>query len=350
VSPLLGKSFRERNPVRVAIVGTVVILLLLTFAFKFNAIQSHFTERGYSADFTETGGLKGGEQVRINGLPVGKVGSVTLRPGHVRVSFKVQKGISLGDTTRATISTATVLGTKVIELSPSGSGHLKGGAEIPLARTTSPYDITDALQQLTTESSQLNTKQLAASFTTLSKAFGTSAPEVAQTLSGVSRLSETIASRDSALQTLLANTKGVTQILADRKRQFVTLFADGNQLLEQLYAQRDAYQSLLQNVTYVVSQLQGLVNDNQATLKPALAQLDSVVDILNSHSSDIVAGINGLKRYATGLGEAVGGGPFFYAFVQNLTATNLLTVDQKTLISGVLGNLGGGTTAVGGAR
>lgn len=346
--PILGKSFRERNPVSVAVVGTVVLLVLLAFAFKFSAIEAHFTERGYAADFAETGGLKGGEQVRINGLPVGKVGSVALKPGYVRVAFKVRKDVPLGDTTRAAISTATVLGTKVIELTPSGPGHLTG--EIPTSRTTSPYDITDALQQLTTETGQLNTQQLAASFTTLSKAFGSSGPEIAQTLSGVSRLSQTIASRDSALAQLLSNTKGVTQILADRKAQFVTLFADGNQLLQALYAQRDAYQSLLQNVTYVVGQLQGLVNDNQTTLKPALAQLQGVVDTLNKHSSDIVAGINGIKRYATGLGEAVGGGPFFYAFVQNLTASNLLTVDQNTLVSGVLGDLGLGSTTLGGTK
>jgi phospholipid/cholesterol/gamma-HCH transport system substrate-binding protein len=346
--PILGKSFRERNPVTVAVVGTVVLLVLLAFAFKFSAIEGHFTERSYSADFTETGGLKGGEQVRINGLPVGKVDSVSLKPGHVKVSFEIRKDIALGTQTRAAISTATVLGTKVIELSPAGTGTLRKNAEIPLANTTSPYDITDALQTLTTETGQLNTQQLAASLTTVSQAFGNSAPEVSQTLSGVSRLSQTIASRDSALQTLLANTKGVTQILAERRDQFVTLFADGNQLLQELYSQRDAYQSLLVNVTYVVNQLQGLANDNQKTLKPALQQLDNVIAILNKHSSDIVAGITGIQRYATGLGEAVGGGPFFYAFVQNLTATNLLTVNQQTLVNGVLGQLGlGGTSLVG---
>jgi len=345
---ILGKSFTERNPITIAVVSIVVVVALLAAGFQFRSIVSHFTENGYSADFTDVAGLGGGEDVQISGVTVGSVGGITLQHGHVKVDFKLKKGVHLGTDTRASISTATVLGKKVLKLTPAGPGRLKAGSEIPISRTSAPYDITDVLSQLSTTTTEVNTTQLAASLTTLSQAFANAPDDVKSALSGVSRLSETIASRDAALRALLSNANGVTQILSDRKAQFVTLFQDGNLLLQELYSQRDAIHTVLISVTRVVNQLDGLVADNKTTLKPALTQLEGALDLLNKHQSDLVAAITGLKRYATGLGEAVGGGPFFYAFIPNLPPTDLAIPNGVSLagvpvigslVDGLLGSL-----------
>ena len=74
------------------------------------------------------------------------------------MDFTVDNGVELGDRTEAAIKTETVLGTKMLEITPRGDGTLAG--PIPLERTTSPYDLPDALGDLTTTISGLDTTQL----------------------------------------------------------------------------------------------------------------------------------------------------------------------------------------------
>ncbi|HZC41708.1 MAG TPA: MCE family protein, partial [Streptosporangiaceae bacterium] len=182
------------------------------------------------------------------------------------------------------------------------------------------------LSTLTTKAGAINTGQLARSFDTISSAFATAPPELRGTLNGVRRLSETIASRDAALSRLLAHAGAVTGVLAARSQQIRTLITDGDKLLATLYQRRAEIHLLLVNVTAVVDQLKGLSTDNQQRLGPALHQLQGVLALLDKNASNITAAIAGLRRYAGSLGEVVGGGPWFYAYVQNIVPTNLVPV------------------------
>ena len=60
----------------------------------------------------------------------------------VRVGFQINTNATIGDETRADIKIKTLLGQKYIALSPAGVGKLRG--DIPLARTTTPLDVTQA--------------------------------------------------------------------------------------------------------------------------------------------------------------------------------------------------------------
>ena len=73
----------------------------------------------------------------------------------------------LGDRTEAAIKTKGLLGTKMLDVTPRGDGSLSG--PIPLERTTSPYQLPDALGDLTNTISGLNTDQLSASLATLGR-------------------------------------------------------------------------------------------------------------------------------------------------------------------------------------
>ena len=76
----------------------------------------------------------------------------------VLVTFKVDKNIRLGDRTEAAIKTKSLLGAKILEVTPRGDGAQS--RTIPIDRTTSPYQLPDALGDLATTISGLNTDQL----------------------------------------------------------------------------------------------------------------------------------------------------------------------------------------------
>jgi phospholipid/cholesterol/gamma-HCH transport system substrate-binding protein len=158
---------------------------------------------------------------------------------------------------------------------------------------------------------------------TISATLQNSPPALRQALSGVQRLSETIASRDNALNQLLGNASTVTGLLAQRSQQIGTLINDGNLLLNTLYERRAEIQEMLINVTAVVDQIKGLAVDNQHQLAPALSQLQTSLNLLNANANNLTQMIAGMKRFATGLGEIVSDGPWFYAYVANIVPTNL---------------------------
>jgi phospholipid/cholesterol/gamma-HCH transport system substrate-binding protein len=313
---------------RVGVVTVTAVAVVLALALNSGSIYRSLTSKKFTAVFTEAGGLRTGDEARVAGVAVGKVDSVELRGATVLVSFTVDQSGPIGTTTRAAIKTATALGNKYVALLPSGPGEMPSGSTIPVDRTSSPYDVQAILDELTRKTGAIDVPQLGRALSTLSDTFQDTPGPLQSALSGVSRISDTIAARDTELNTLLANANGVTKLLADRSGQITTLIDDGQQLLAELYRRRDTIRSLLGNVTFVLDQFHGLVNENQSQIGPALSQLQTTVDLLDRNDKNITATIEGLRTYAGSLGEAVGGGPWFYAFVPNLTATNL---SQQTL-------------------
>lgn len=324
--PILKRNFSEFSPVKIAVAGLLGLLLISVAALKSGPIIQYFTTTTYQAEFGDAGGLAAGDTVEVSGLTMGTVKSVALDGDHVRVAFTVRKGATLARDTSATISSATVLGTKELALTSGGTGVLAPGSVIPASRTSSPYDLTQALSTLTTKASAINAGQVARAFNTIAATLKNTPPDLRAALSGVRGLSETISSRDGQLTQLLSAANNVTGVLAARSQQVRALISDGDQVLSTLYERRSEIRVLLANVTLVTDQLKGLAADNQAQLGPALHQLQGVLNLLNANASNLTMAIDGLQRYAGSLGEAVGSGPWFYAYVANIVPTNLVPV------------------------
>lgn len=325
--PILKRSFRERDPIRVAVAGLVALAATAAVLPGAAAVLDRLGTRTYHAQFTEIGALAPGNDVQIGGATVGEVTDVRIDGEVVDVAFVIEDGVgTLGDATRAAIRTTTVLGTRTLTLQPVGTGVLPDGATIPVDRTDPPYNVAALLGELTERTAQIDQPQLARALDTVADEFaGTSAP-LAEALDGVGRLSETIASRDQALRDLLEHSDDVTGLLARRSGQLVTLLADGNLLLEELGRRRETIQALILSATRTVDQLDGLVDDNEDELGPALDNLREVLDLLNRQDKSLAATIQGLNIYAGSLGEAVGAGPWFYAYIPNLIPSNLAPI------------------------
>jgi len=311
------RSFGERNPIMIAIIGLLVGCLVLAGTFFSADLPVIGGGTTYSADFAEAAGLRSGNEVRVAGVKVGTVRSVDLQGTHVVVRFRV-KHTWLGDRSTAAIKIKTLLGQKYLAVDPQGSRALPPGQPIPLDRTTAPYDVTEAFQNLGSTVGQIDTGQLAKSFDTISVAFQHSPAGVRSMLQGLSALSKTIASRDDQLRTLLANTQRVTRTLSDRDSQFATLIGDGNLLLAELQKRRDAITSLLAGTRELSSQLSGLVADNDRTLAPALAQLDAVTDVLARNQNNLDNALRLAGPYYGLLNNTLGNGRWMDVYLCGL--------------------------------
>jgi phospholipid/cholesterol/gamma-HCH transport system substrate-binding protein len=334
------KMFRERNPLPLGLIVIAWLAASILLVLNVDDVLRLYG-RQYAVVMPEAAGLKAGDPVRVSGLNVGRVDSVELGDEGVDVGFTVtDSGIELGDETTAEVSVNTVLGDKALELVSAGEGPLAEGAVIPLERTTVPYDVTEALTDLQTETSQIDVEHVAEALEQVAVTVDTAAPEIRQALRGVSRISATINGRDEALRQLLHRADEFSAILADRSDDMTDIIGQGNLLFAELVERRDDISSLLSNLSSMSQQLSGFVADNELTLGPALDALDTVIGTLQDNKDNISKTLRGLSVYATVLGEVVSSGEFFTAYLQNALPGNMLApnIDYADLLRrGVLG-------------
>jgi phospholipid/cholesterol/gamma-HCH transport system substrate-binding protein len=309
------RSFSERNQLVVGIVGLALTIGIVLGSLNYDRLP-FFQGKEYSAYFAEAGGLTTGEAVQVSGFKVGEVQAVELRGPLALVKFTVAKNIRLADRTEAAIKTRGLLGTKILEVTSRGEGQQEG--TIPVERTTSPYQLPDALGELAVTISGLNTNQLSDSLRVLSETFADTPPDLRIAIEGVARFSDTLNERDAQLRGLLADANKATTVLAERSDQVVSLIANTNALLSELESQSAALDQISGNISALSNQLSGFIAENRVTLKPALDKLNGVLTILDNRKERLQRSIKLLGQYSMSLGESVASGPFFKTYVANL--------------------------------
>jgi phospholipid/cholesterol/gamma-HCH transport system substrate-binding protein len=311
------KALRERNPIAIALIGLVVIALIVWVAFNAGNLPLIGGGTGYTAYFTEAAGLTPGNEVRVAGVTVGKVTGVSLDGDQVKVTFDV-KNTWVGDESTVAIDIKTILGSKYLALDPLGAASQNPSAPIPASRTTSPYDVTQAFNQLGTVFQQLNTATVAKSLQSISDAFENTPPAVHEALTGLASLSEVVASQDTQIADLLKGTSAISAQLSSEDSEFSKLFSDSNLLLAELQQQESAISALLTGTQQLSTQLTGLVHDDSATLAPMLSKLSQVTEVLTRNQSSLSQALALYGPYANLLGNVVGTGPWFDAYLCGL--------------------------------
>lgn len=298
--------------VRLAVNGIVVLVLLMAVAVNFQRLPFVGSGEKYRAEFSDASGLVAGEEVRIAGIKVGTVTDIKLGRARAVVTFTV-KDVDLGRDTTASIEVKTLLGQHFLNVTPAGSGKLDGGALIPLARTTTPVNIVPAFQQLTTQTQEIDTAKVAEAFDVLSTTLSRTAPEMTQTLRGLSRMSASITVRDDQIRELFARTSIVSGVVADRDADIAALLTDSAKVLAELDRRRETITRVIEGTGALARQLQGLVADNATQLKPALTKLNGVLAVLRKNKENIDETIKVASVYGREFVNVGGSGRWFDA-------------------------------------
>jgi phospholipid/cholesterol/gamma-HCH transport system substrate-binding protein len=310
--------FRERNPIPIGAIGLALIAGLLLLAFNAQDLPVIGGGASYSAALTEAGGIKPDDDVRVAGVKVGKVTGVDLEDGHVRVDFRITEDVAFGPATSASIRMKTLLGEKYVALEPKGRGEMQAGAQIPLSRTVSSYDVVNAFADLTTTTEQIDTEQLSASLDVLATEFKDSPAHVKATLDGLSRLSRTVASRDAELGSLLERANSVSGLVASRSTEVDQLITDADLLMVELEKRRGDIRTLFANTRALADQLTALSQENRAQLRPALDELHRTLSLLQKHDADLQKTIQLMAPFTRVYANTLGNGRWFDTWVSNL--------------------------------
>lgn len=298
----------ESNPLRTGIFGIFLVVCLVLVSFGYTSLPFWPQGKPYEAYFTDAGGISPGNDVNVSGIKVGQVTGVELAGDTAKVTFTVDRDVRVGDQSLAAIKTETVLGEKSLAVTPKGSGK---STVIPLGRTTTPYTLNTALQDLGQNVGELDKPRFEQALQTLTDSLQEATPQLRGALDGVANLSRALNKRDEALGQLLGHAKRVSDTLAERAGQVNQLIVDGNLLFAALDERRQALSNLIAGIDDVSQQLSGFVADNRREFKPALDKLNLVMDNLLERREHISEALKRLPPYATALGEVVGSGPGF---------------------------------------
>jgi phospholipid/cholesterol/gamma-HCH transport system substrate-binding protein len=317
-------KYRGTNLIRAGFIGVVLIVLVIAVGLQPERLLQWATSVRYSALFKEAGGLAVGNAVTISGIKVGSVSAISLSNGDALVDFTVDAKYRLGSETTVHIRTGTLLGERILTLQSTGTRALHPNAVIAASHTSSPYSLTDAVSDLTTNTAGTDTGALNESLDTLSSTLDQIAPQLGPTFDGLSRLSRSINSRNETLGNLLKSAGDVSGILSKRSAQVNALILNANDLLGVLADRQKAIEGLLANTSAVARELTGLVADDEKKLAPALQKLNSVMAMLEKNRDNIAKALPGLAKYQITQGEAVSNGAYYNAMIANLTPGQLL--------------------------
>jgi phospholipid/cholesterol/gamma-HCH transport system substrate-binding protein len=310
------RTLTEFNRFRVGIMGVIVLALIVVVGQSFTSAPMLFASPSYYGQFANTGQLNKNDKVRISGVDVGTVQGFEIDGDHVVIKFSIGAN-TIGTESRLAIKTDTILGKKVLEIEPRGSQTLRPGGVLPLGQSTTPYQIYDAVFDVTKAAAGWDTDTVKRSLNVLSQTVNQTYSHLSPALDGLAKLSDTIGKRDDEIKHLLAQANKVASVLGDRSEQINRLLVNSKTLLAAFNERGRAIDALLGNISAFSAQVQKFINDNP-NLNPVLEQLRAISDVLVARKEDLAQGLKNVGQFAASLGESVASGPYFKIVLANL--------------------------------
>ena len=194
----MSVPFRERNPVTIGAISLAVIALLILAAFKADQLPLIGGGDTYYASFSEAGGIKPNDEVRVAGVRVGKVKAVELDGDHVRVEFLIDSGTEFGTRPAPRSRSRRCSGRCSSRSTPRAPASSRRAPRSPPSRTKSPYDVVKAFSGLASRTDRIDINRLRKSFNTIAAATKNTPEEFQGTLEGCRRSRPTSPSATSS--------------------------------------------------------------------------------------------------------------------------------------------------------
>ncbi|MFI6497730.1 MlaD family protein [Nonomuraea typhae] len=323
------KSFRDRNKIVVGLVSMLVLGSILVVTFLVGSLG--LLEGGYtmSGVFADSGGLRGGQDVRVAGVRVGEVTSVRAdyAQGNVVVTWRVNADVRLGRATRAEVALSNLLGGRYLKLSgPVAAPFMdqlpEAQRRIPVARTGVPTLINDAIKDATRLVGNLDTDAVDDLLTELGKIDTSRRGRITRLLKNIGDLSDTISRSEPELQKLLDNGNKIMDLLEKKDKQLVRLIDAIEAVLNELRARRNELRTLLGDGSDLVTGTTKLINEHEKALVQVLDDNSAITTRLNAGNREFNKLAAWVGPTFSGLATMGGQGPWIEAIATGLGPIN----------------------------
>ncbi|MDG5485769.1 virulence factor Mce family protein [Mycolicibacterium gadium] len=277
--------------IRFGIIGALVVALIGGLYVIWPRVTTYKVV-GY---FPSAAGIYPGDQVRVVGVPVGTIESITPRADAVKITMRVNNDVKVPADARAVIMSPNLVAARFIQLTPvyKQGAEMQDGGTIELSRTAVPVEWDEVKTELTRLSQQLGpsagqvqgplsefVNQAADTFDGNGDSFRSALRELSQT---AGRLGDSSAD----LFDTIKNLQILVDALSNSNEQIVQFsghLASVSQLLADSTVGLD---STLGSLNQALADVRGFLDENNETLVGSIDRLTDFTSILTNQTDDI---------------------------------------------------------------
>lgn len=277
----LTRPVESYNKLWLGVIALMALAILVVAVVGYGRLNVGKTR--YFGEFAQAAQIKKGNQVTVAGVQVGTVNGVKLTSDHVVVTFNIRDDMHLGAATHAAIKLTTILGSRYLELSPTGDGDLDHRT-IPLKHTEVPYDLENTLAGATSTFLPIDAERVVDSVKLLNRNLQGLPEALPPALDNLQALADIIASRRDQLGALLSNADTLTTMLRNQKADLGALVLQGRDLLREITTRRAAVERLFASATILVDRAKTLLA-NEPALNQLLTNVNEFTKMMADHDA-----------------------------------------------------------------
>jgi phospholipid/cholesterol/gamma-HCH transport system substrate-binding protein len=284
-------SITRSRWLRVALAALLVATLVVGIYLVWPSRVGHKVV-GY---FSSAVGLYPGDDVRVVGVPVGKVDSIEPRATDVKITMTVKDGVKVPADAKALIIAPNLVSARFIQLTPAYTGGtvMADGADIGLDRTAVPVEWDEVKEQLTQLSTQLGPQQgslqgpLSAFVNQAADTFDGNGDSFRQALRELSQTAGRLGDSRTDLFGTIRNLQVLVNALSNSNEQIVQ-FSNHVASVSQVLADSSAdLDNTLGTLNQALTDVRGFLSDSNEALIGQVNKLADFTSILTERSDDI---------------------------------------------------------------
>jgi phospholipid/cholesterol/gamma-HCH transport system substrate-binding protein len=302
-----------------------IVTITLTALLGATIANSNFGgTSAYRARFADASGLKRGDDVRILGVKVGTVDSLSVVDDKVaEVSFDIDAGRRIPASATAVIKYRNLVGQRYLALG-MGAGStalLEPGGTIPVERTTPALNLTvlfNGFKPLFQALQPDDVNKLAFEIIQVLQGEGGTVDSILQ---HTATLTSAIAGRDKVIGDLIANLNTVLGTVNGRSGEVSDLIVSLQQLVSGLSADRKPIGDAISALGSLTDTTAGLLEGARPALKQDIALLGPLAENLNKQEPLLDGMLKGLENRADTFTRAVSYGSWLNFYLCRMSGT-----------------------------
>lgn len=328
---------------RVLLAVALVAVMALTVGFR---------DKGSTdlvAWFPSTDGIYAGDEVRVLGVPVGKIDSIDPQGGKVRVAFHVDSEVKIPKGAKAVIVAPSLVSSRYLQLTPryDGGPALADGSTIDLADTAVPVEWDEIKEQVNGLAEALGPRganedgALSGLVDAGSAALDGQGATINQTIADLSNAISVLDSGGDDAFAVVRNLQVFVAALAQSDGQMKKFIENLDAVSTVLADDRLLVRKALRSLSVAVVDVEGFIKDNRDGLDTAVTRLSDLMQVVNKQQGDLAQILHVAPNALENLTES-------YHESQNAVGVNLNAANIQSpgsLICGAIGGAAGSNEA-----
>ncbi|WP_405492766.1 MlaD family protein [Nocardia sp. NBC_00511] len=283
---------------RWGIAGMIGVIIVLAACGLVYVLDGRATT--YTAQLPDAGAVRAGDDVRVAGMTVGAVKSLSLLADRVEMTFTVDREVFVGAQSSLDIRMLTVVGGHYVALHPAGTQSL-GTAAIPVTRVVLPYNLPTLFQDAITPLQAIDGNTVRRNVDAIAASVEDSPASLRELVTAAGDVVDILNAQNADISRTLAVADDYLTALNTSKSVVWRLLTSLN-LLETIIADHNAEVGLtLRTLADVLSRIAPLGRAWDPTLQPMAQGLADAIPKLDDIGAKLSALLGSVKALGTAL-------------------------------------------------